>query len=111
MIKKPPTEEQLKEAIKDLLKDANLEEVTMKQITRQVCYFKAFIRVYSGSFNTVKCECHCINKISNQRCLQTNETFNFQCIFPFLISSYRCPSIIDELVFHCRFITSILTLI
>ncbi|KAF4102910.1 protein DEK [Onychostoma macrolepis] len=36
MIKKPPTEEQLKEAIKDLLKDANLEEVTMKQITRQV---------------------------------------------------------------------------
>lgn len=43
MIKKPPTEEQLKQAIKDLLKDANLEEVTMKQITRQVCYFKAFI--------------------------------------------------------------------
>ncbi|KAK2902731.1 hypothetical protein Q8A67_007444 [Cirrhinus molitorella] len=36
MIKKPPTEEQLKEAIKDLLKDANLEEVTMKQITRKV---------------------------------------------------------------------------
>ncbi|XP_059424289.1 protein DEK-like [Carassius carassius] len=36
MIKKPPTEEQLKEAIKNLLKDANLEEVTMKQITRQV---------------------------------------------------------------------------
>ncbi|XP_052475454.1 protein DEK isoform X1 [Carassius gibelio] len=36
MVKKPPTEEQLKEAIKDLLKDANLEEVTMKQITRKV---------------------------------------------------------------------------
>ncbi|XP_052435415.1 protein DEK [Carassius gibelio] len=36
MIKKPPTEEELKEAIKDLLKDANLEEVTMKQITQQV---------------------------------------------------------------------------
>uniref|UniRef100_A0A9J7YAQ6 Protein DEK n=2 Tax=Cyprinus carpio TaxID=7962 RepID=A0A9J7YAQ6_CYPCA len=36
MVKKPPTEEQLKEAIKDLLKNANLEEVTMKQITRQV---------------------------------------------------------------------------
>uniref|UniRef100_A0A8C1W017 Protein DEK n=1 Tax=Cyprinus carpio TaxID=7962 RepID=A0A8C1W017_CYPCA len=36
MVKKPPTAEQLKEAIKDLLKDANLEEVTMKQITRQV---------------------------------------------------------------------------
>lgn len=36
MIKKPPTDEQLKENVKDLLKDANLEEVTMKQITRQV---------------------------------------------------------------------------
>uniref|UniRef100_A0A672KIC2 Protein DEK n=1 Tax=Sinocyclocheilus grahami TaxID=75366 RepID=A0A672KIC2_SINGR len=36
MVKKPPTEEQLKEAIKDLLKDAKLEEVTMKQITRKV---------------------------------------------------------------------------
>ncbi|XDV40683.1 hypothetical protein PO909_009716, partial [Leuciscus waleckii] len=36
MLKKPPTDDQLKEAIQDLLKDANLEEVTMKQITRQV---------------------------------------------------------------------------
>ncbi|KAK9961280.1 hypothetical protein ABG768_009076 [Culter alburnus] len=36
MIKKPPTDGQLKEAIQDLLKDANLEEVTMKQVTRQV---------------------------------------------------------------------------
>ncbi|XP_076827680.1 protein DEK isoform X2 [Brachyhypopomus gauderio] len=36
MIKKPPTNEQLKGAIKDLLKDANLEEVTMKQICQQV---------------------------------------------------------------------------
>ncbi|XP_073703441.1 protein DEK isoform X1 [Garra rufa] len=36
MIKKPPTEEQLEAAIKDLLKNANLEEVTMKQITRKV---------------------------------------------------------------------------
>jgi len=43
MLKKPPTDDQLKEAIQDLLKDANLEEVTMKQITRQVCYFEAFI--------------------------------------------------------------------
>ncbi|KAL6489057.1 hypothetical protein MHYP_G00027980 [Metynnis hypsauchen] len=36
MIKKPPTNEQLKGAIKDLLKDANLAEVTMKQICQQV---------------------------------------------------------------------------
>ncbi|XP_067304424.1 protein DEK isoform X2 [Pseudorasbora parva] len=36
MLKKQPTDDQLKEAIQDLLKDANLEEVTMKQITRQV---------------------------------------------------------------------------
>ncbi|KAL7886973.1 hypothetical protein AOLI_G00046940 [Acnodon oligacanthus] len=36
MIKKPPTNEQLKGSIKDLLKDANLEEVTMKQICQQV---------------------------------------------------------------------------
>ncbi|XP_036416474.1 protein DEK [Colossoma macropomum] len=36
MIKKPPTNEQLKGAIKDLLKDANLEEVTMKQICQKV---------------------------------------------------------------------------
>ncbi|KAL7874776.1 hypothetical protein SRHO_G00057460 [Serrasalmus rhombeus] len=36
MIKKPPTNEQVKGAIKDLLKDANLEEVTMKQICQQV---------------------------------------------------------------------------
>lgn len=44
MIKKPPTDGQLKEAIQDLLKDANLEEVTMKQVTRQVCYFIASIK-------------------------------------------------------------------
>ncbi|KAG7336241.1 hypothetical protein KOW79_000934 [Hemibagrus wyckioides] len=36
MIKKPPSDEQLKSAVKDLLKDANLEEVTMKQICQQV---------------------------------------------------------------------------
>ncbi|KAI4873975.1 hypothetical protein NFI96_032058 [Prochilodus magdalenae] len=36
MIKKPPSNEQLSGAIKDLLKDANLEEVTMKQICQQV---------------------------------------------------------------------------
>ncbi|TTA40568.1 Succinate-semialdehyde dehydrogenase, mitochondrial [Bagarius yarrelli] len=36
MIKKPPSDEQLKSSIRDLLKDANLEEVTMKQICQQV---------------------------------------------------------------------------
>ncbi|MCJ8728190.1 hypothetical protein PDJAM_G00001340 [Pangasius djambal] len=36
MIKKPPSNEQLKSAVKDLLKNANLEEVTMKQICQQV---------------------------------------------------------------------------
>ncbi|XP_056619497.1 protein DEK [Triplophysa dalaica] len=36
MIKKPPTDDQLKTTIQDLLKDANLEEVTMKQLCRQV---------------------------------------------------------------------------
>ncbi|XP_053349502.1 protein DEK [Clarias gariepinus] len=36
MIKKPPSDEQLKSAVKDLLKDANLAEVTMKQICQQV---------------------------------------------------------------------------
>lgn len=36
LIKKPPTNEQLQEKIKDLLKTVNLEEVTMKQICQQV---------------------------------------------------------------------------
>ncbi|XP_072536184.1 protein DEK [Salminus brasiliensis] len=36
LIKKPPTNEQLREKIKELLKTANLEEVTMKQICQQV---------------------------------------------------------------------------
>ncbi|KAI5606573.1 protein DEK isoform X1, partial [Silurus asotus] len=36
MIKRPPSDEQLKSAVKDLLKDANLEVVTMKQICQQV---------------------------------------------------------------------------
>lgn len=36
MIKKPPSDEQLKSAVKDLLKNAKLEEVTMKQICQQV---------------------------------------------------------------------------
>ncbi|XP_055782090.1 protein DEK-like isoform X1 [Salvelinus fontinalis] len=36
MIKKPPTDEQLKETVKRLLKDANLEEMTMKKICQKV---------------------------------------------------------------------------
>ncbi|XP_051576310.1 protein DEK isoform X2 [Myxocyprinus asiaticus] len=36
IVKKPPTDDHLKETIQDLLKDANLEEVTMKQLCRQV---------------------------------------------------------------------------
>ncbi|KAJ7985487.1 hypothetical protein DPEC_G00352540 [Dallia pectoralis] len=36
MIKKPPTDEQLKETVMRLLKDANLEEMTMKQICQKV---------------------------------------------------------------------------
>uniref|UniRef100_A0ACB8FCZ6 Uncharacterized protein n=1 Tax=Sphaerodactylus townsendi TaxID=933632 RepID=A0ACB8FCZ6_9SAUR len=34
--KKPPTDEELKETVKKLLADANLEEVTMKQICKKV---------------------------------------------------------------------------
>lgn len=36
MIKKEPSDEQLKETVKNLLKDANLEEMTMKQICQRV---------------------------------------------------------------------------
>ncbi|KAG7470004.1 hypothetical protein MATL_G00134710 [Megalops atlanticus] len=36
MVKRPPTDDQLKETVTKLLKDANLEEVTMKQICKQV---------------------------------------------------------------------------
>lgn len=36
MIKKVPTEEQLKETVQSLLKEANLEEMTMKQICQRV---------------------------------------------------------------------------
>uniref|UniRef100_A0A8C6XV57 Protein DEK n=1 Tax=Naja naja TaxID=35670 RepID=A0A8C6XV57_NAJNA len=35
-LKKPPTDEELKETVKKLLADANLEEVTMKQICKEV---------------------------------------------------------------------------
>nr|XP_048300302.1 protein DEK-like [Myodes glareolus] len=35
-LKKPPTDEELKETVKKLLADANLEEVTMKQICQEV---------------------------------------------------------------------------
>ncbi|TFK04992.1 selenocysteine lyase [Platysternon megacephalum] len=36
-LKKPPTDEDLKETVKKLLANANLEEVTMKQICKEVC--------------------------------------------------------------------------
>ncbi|XP_046887981.1 protein DEK [Hypomesus transpacificus] len=36
MIKKPPSDEQLKEMLKSILKDANLEEMTMKHICQKV---------------------------------------------------------------------------
>ncbi|XP_028836605.1 protein DEK [Denticeps clupeoides] len=36
MIKKPPSDDQIKNTVKDLLKEANLEEVTMKQICKKV---------------------------------------------------------------------------
>lgn len=36
MIKKAPTDEQLKETVESLLKKANLEEMTMKQICQKV---------------------------------------------------------------------------
>lgn len=36
MIKKSPTDEQLKETVQSLLKEANLEEMTMKQICQRV---------------------------------------------------------------------------
>ena len=35
-LKKPPTDEELKETVKKLLASANLEEVTMKQICKKV---------------------------------------------------------------------------
>lgn len=35
-LKKPPTDEELKETVKKLLASANLEEVTMKQICKEV---------------------------------------------------------------------------
>ena len=35
-MKKPPTDEELKETVKKLLASANLEEVTMKQICKEV---------------------------------------------------------------------------
>lgn len=36
MVKKAPSEEQLKETVRCLLEDANLEEMTMKQICQRV---------------------------------------------------------------------------
>lgn len=36
MIKKTPSDEQLRETVQSLLKEANLEEMTMKQICQRV---------------------------------------------------------------------------
>lgn len=36
MVKKAPSEEQLKDTVRSLLKEANLEEMTMKQICQRV---------------------------------------------------------------------------
>ena len=36
MVNKPPSDEQLKETIQKLLKEADLEEMTMKQICQRV---------------------------------------------------------------------------
>ena len=36
MLKKAPSDEQLKETVRSLLKEANLEEMTMKQICQKV---------------------------------------------------------------------------
>ncbi len=35
-LKKPPTDEEIKETVKKLLANANLEEVTMKQICKEI---------------------------------------------------------------------------
>lgn len=50
MIKKPPTDDQIKTTVKDLLKDANLEEVTMKQLCQKV----SSQNVYFHSTHTVQ---------------------------------------------------------
>lgn len=39
MIKKAPTDQQLKETVQSLLKEANLEKMTMKQICQRVRSF------------------------------------------------------------------------
>lgn len=46
MIKKAPTDEQLKETVQSLLKEANLEEMTMKQICQRVRSFLLFTHTY-----------------------------------------------------------------
>lgn len=37
-LKKPPTDEEIKKTVMNLLADANLEEVTMKQICKKVIF-------------------------------------------------------------------------
>ena len=47
-LKKPPTDEELKETVKNLLANANLEEVTMKQICKEVSKYDFAISLGSG---------------------------------------------------------------
>ena len=50
MIKKPPSDEQLKEMLKSILKDANLEEMTMKHICQKVSLKEHFHHVLVGFY-------------------------------------------------------------
>lgn len=65
MVKKAPSEEQLKETVRSLLKEANLEEMTMKQICQRV---RAAVRrrlvsfsptIYRSSVNVCLFVCDC----------------------------------------------------
>lgn len=65
-LKKPPTDEELKETVKKLLASANLEEVTMKQICKEVIgqILGSFCFYLKNSFTlpSVQCEiCMCIH--------------------------------------------------
>lgn len=49
-LKKPPTDEELKETVKNLLANANLEEVTMKQICKEVSKDNFVVSIAGGLF-------------------------------------------------------------
>ena len=50
MIKRPPTDDQIKTTVQDLLKNANLEEVTMKQLCQKVSSQNASVLFTNNSF-------------------------------------------------------------